>query len=289
MDETFIIIGGEVKATGPNRLGGYLVRFGSPDQPDTSHFRDFFTAETDFGFDEWPVKTRVLFHHGLDRTVGTRRIGMGELKMTEEGVWIDAILREHDEWARMVLGLAEQKSAVTGRPPVYWSSGTARHLVRRDAIKSEGGEVVAHHVREWPLGIDASVTHTPAEPRCEAIALKSLLVPDLAALCGPGPRSLAEETEQWLDAGGEMLARYRQIRDAELKVGRKLSAARRERLEAARQLLDDLLAETALQVDDDPEPAPETGAPANGDPGKSVDLDLLRIRARTLLRATGRP
>src|SRR5262245_38661453 len=51
--------GSEVKALGNGRVAGWLVRFGSPDQPDTSDYRDYFTPDTDFGIDEWPAKTAV--------------------------------------------------------------------------------------------------------------------------------------------------------------------------------------------------------------------------------------
>ncbi len=49
-----------------------------------------------------------------------------------------------------------------------WSSGTAAHLVERE----EAGE--AWKIKMWPLGLDASLTPTPAEPRNKVIPLKSL-------------------------------------------------------------------------------------------------------------------
>ena len=49
-----------------------------------------------------------------------------------------------------------------------WSSGTASHLVMREQ------DGAAHRVKRWPLGLDASLTHTPAEPRNSVMPLKSL-------------------------------------------------------------------------------------------------------------------
>lgn len=295
---TLIAYGGAVKALGGNRIGGYLVTFGTPETPDTSAYRDYFTAQTDFGVDEWPARTPVLFHHGLHPDVGTRRIGTGTLKMDDHGIFIEAILREHDEWAQAILQLAARKSDVTGRAPLYWSSGTAGHLLRRDAIKSATGETIAHKILEWPLGLDASITHTPAEPRCEAVAMKSVAVPDLKALFAAAPerRSLAERTELWLDTGDDLLSGYRQVVGAEVKAGRAISAARRARLESARQLIDDILAETAVRdeptedAETDTDGAPGMGAEGDDAPQKAlgVELDRLRLRSRLLL-ATGRP
>jgi hypothetical protein len=42
--------------------------------------------------------------------------------------------------------------------------------------------VIAHRITRWPLGPDASLTPTPAEPRNVAVALKSITLPTLAAL-----------------------------------------------------------------------------------------------------------
>jgi HK97 family phage major capsid protein len=49
-----------------------------------------------------------------------------------------------------------------------WSSGTAGHLVERE----EKG--ASAHILHWPLGLDASITPTPAEYRNSAVSLKSL-------------------------------------------------------------------------------------------------------------------
>jgi hypothetical protein len=70
-----------------------------------------------------------------------------------------------DEYEKAVYKMAEDGK-------LGWSSGTASHLVTRKAIKTDSGTV--HEVLTWPLGIDASLTPTPAEPRAAAYTIKSL-------------------------------------------------------------------------------------------------------------------
>ena len=48
-----------------------------------------------------------------------------------------------------------------------WSSGTASHLVERQITAK------STWIKSWPLGLDDTLTPVPAEPRNEAIPLKS--------------------------------------------------------------------------------------------------------------------
>jgi hypothetical protein len=164
MPEQMIAFGDCVKALGETpegglHLGGYLVQFGSAAQHDATPYHDYFDATTDFG----DVKeTDVWYHHrrplktrdGGEITV-KRRIGKGKLSADEHGVLIDAITFNRDEYDRVL-----NKAIKATLNKHGWSSGTASHLVERD--KAQGG---AHHIRVWPLGLDASLTPTPAEPR----------------------------------------------------------------------------------------------------------------------------
>jgi hypothetical protein len=56
-EDTIINFGGEIKALADGKIGGYLVRFSGPDDPDASPQRDFFTANTDYGFKRGERKT----------------------------------------------------------------------------------------------------------------------------------------------------------------------------------------------------------------------------------------
>ena len=176
---TVVWFGDAVKALGDGKIGGYLVRYSTADDPDLEG--DFFDAETDFG----DLKTSpVYYQHGLDRTLKTRRLGVAELSSDEFGVWASVQLSMRDEYEKFIYDMAE-----AGK--MGWSSGTASHLVERE----NAGK--AWHIKHWPLGIDASLTPTPAEPRNAAVPLKSLNPQQLKESEGPdtGDDSTAEETK----------------------------------------------------------------------------------------------
>lgn len=158
--ETLVYFGSEVKALEGGKVAGYLVRYSTEADPDLTG--DYFTAETDFGEAK---SSPVLYQHGMDLKLKRTRLGSGELSRDDVGVWIEAQLNLRDEYEKAIYELAQQGK-------LGWSSGTAGHLVERDAK----GMIVA-----WPLGLDASLTPTPAEPRNHAVTLKSLLSTSEAA------------------------------------------------------------------------------------------------------------
>lgn len=239
MDGVLITYGSEVKALGEGRVGGYLVRFSGADDPDTTG--DYFTPETDFGPAE---KSVVLYHHGLDPQLSRRRLAEGTLKTDEVGVWVEAQLSLRDGYEKAIYAMA--KAGKLG-----WSSGTASHLVERKEVR-EG----VNAILSWPLGLDASLTPTPAEPRAQALSLKSLDVEPIPLTEDEEPclecaaKSLPARTDHFLGLAEDLLAGYRQVKAAEVKVGRSLSASRRGRLEKAYALLRELLDETAPREED---------------------------------------
>jgi len=146
--------GPAVKALGGGKVGGYLVRFTNADEPDLEG--EYFDARTWYG----DVSTSpVYFNHGLDSTLGLRMLGSGALSAKDAGVWIEAQLALRDEYEKAVYQLAE-----SGK--LGWSSGTASHLIQREE------EEKAIHISRWPLGLDASLTVTPADPGNRALPLK---------------------------------------------------------------------------------------------------------------------
>ena len=152
-----IFFGSEVKALGDGRVGGYLVRYSGANDPDLTG--DYFTPETDFG----PHTTApVLYHHGLDATLKGRALGEAAMKRDAVGVWVEAQLELRDEYEKAIYDMA--KAGKLG-----WSSGTASHLVERQV------EGKAARITRWPLGLDASLTPTPAEPRNGAMPLKAYI------------------------------------------------------------------------------------------------------------------
>ena len=176
-NERLMMVGGNVKHISTNddtaRIGGYLVRFGSPDSVDTDG--DFFTPATDFGTHQTSV---VLYNHGLDDRLGLTTLDdSATLKRDLVGIWIEAQLNLRDQWHRAIYELAEKGK-------LSWSSGTAKHLVRR---QREGR---AHRITRWHLGLDASLTPTPADVQTVAIAMKSL--PNLSLPQPPTPSPIGE-------------------------------------------------------------------------------------------------
>ena len=96
----------------------------------------------------------------MDASLGLRRLGKADLRTDDAGVWAETQLALRDAYERRIYGLAE-----AGK--LGWSSGTAAHLVKREPV---GGAMKIMH---WPLGLDASLTPTPAEPRNTVVALKA--------------------------------------------------------------------------------------------------------------------
>lgn len=202
-EDALVVFGGELKALGAGKYGGYLVLFGDETKTDTSPMRDYFTKETDFGPHQ---TTTVYYHHGFDGVLKRRVLDENaSLKKDDVGVWVEGQLKLRDKYERAVYKLIEDGK-------LGLSSGTATHLVEREQ-KSNG----AHHIRKWPLGLDASFTPTPAEPRTMVAALKSLqpapsledLAPELKAggdedgVQGKGPEGQAGSVEVEVD--GETL------------------------------------------------------------------------------------
>jgi phage head maturation protease len=143
------------------RVGGYLVLFGHPGSTDASQDRDYFTAETDFGLDVMP-NSRAYYDHGLDPRLGNRVLGVFALEADAVGVWAEGELHRRDAYEERVYALV--KAGKLGL-----SSGTSGHLVRK--VRQPNG---SHRITSWPLGLDASLTPAPAEPRTLAVAMKGL-------------------------------------------------------------------------------------------------------------------
>lgn len=161
MDELLINYGGAVKAVGGGRVQGYLVSFGDADHPDLTIHKDFYTkAESDFDLEPGEKRT-VYFHHGLDDTMKTRKLGKVELSIDDVGVWADGVLNQRDKYEKAIYDLA-------AKGKLGWSSGATTHLVRRERIAGKN----AHIVRHWPIS-EASLTPDPADYRNEVIAVKS--------------------------------------------------------------------------------------------------------------------
>lgn len=160
------------------RIGGYLVVWGSPARKDLQG--EYFTPETDLALD-WYPRRPVLYHHGLDTTLGIKMVGqMESMTPNDVGLWVEAQLDLRDRYTQAVWNLV--KNGALG-----WSSGSLPHMVQ---VARDG------QIKRWPV-VEGSLTPTPAEPRdTDAVSLKhysdaqtvslayksaGLTVPDLVA------------------------------------------------------------------------------------------------------------
>ena len=151
--------GAGIKTTEGGEVEGLLVVFGSPDATDLEN--EFFTRDTDFGrFRE----TLIWLNHAQPvKTAGgiiliDEPIGIGTLEVTDAGVIIRGLL---DAKYRYLAQIAQE---------LGWSSGTAAHLVVREQVGK------AAFIKRWLLGLDASITPTPAEPRTMLRNINRLII-----------------------------------------------------------------------------------------------------------------
>jgi HK97 family phage major capsid protein len=165
LDDTSSVSFGEaVKSLDNGRIGGYLVRFTSADNPDLTG--DFFSKDTDFDT-EFPTQKSAYYNHGMDAKIGKRKLGKVDLKEDEIGIWAEMQLQAHDDYEKFIGDMA--KAGKLG-----WSSGSASHLIEKEAVGK------SNKITKWVL-VEASLTPTPAEYRNTVVSLKSLMSVDKQA------------------------------------------------------------------------------------------------------------
>jgi HK97 family phage major capsid protein len=167
MEENLIQFGDAIKATrmddGNVKLAGYLVRFGDASKTDVTG--DYFTKDTDFGSVE---KSDGWFNHRMPVDFDGKRVVYDEqlpdvkLSKDDTGIFAEIVLGARNEYERIIADLGFEGK-------LGWSSGTAPHLVDRKQVGN------AFEITRWKLGLDASLTPTPAEPRNKVIPIKSLM------------------------------------------------------------------------------------------------------------------
>lgn len=159
-DETLVLYGGEIKALGDGKIGGYLVRFTDAATPDLTG--DYFSSLTDFDA-KTGDKVTIYYNHGYDPVLKTRKLGKGTIDIQDVGVWVEAQLQLRDEYEQAIYNMALQGK-------LGWSSGTLGYLVEREPKSNS-----VYWIKSWPLGKDASLTPTPAAgPQLtQAVTMKS--------------------------------------------------------------------------------------------------------------------
>lgn len=195
--DLMVVDGGAIKDMGSGRVAGYLIRYGSPG--DTDLEGEYFTKETDFAFTADRPRTNVFYDHGLDPFIGKKSLGIGILDAGKDdvGVWIEGQLALRDRYEEAVYELA--KAGKMG-----WSSGTSPTLVEAAPVKNG-----ARALTRWPLGLDASLTPIPAEPRNAVLTVKSYATmrPTLNDLLR-GPVEGRGGAKAWTDSDMAFLAGY---------------------------------------------------------------------------------
>ncbi len=163
-----------LKRLGENRVGGYGVVWGDPQHRDLHG--DYFTPETNFFLPPRPlvkgqpiaVSWPWLYDHamtplpdGANKNKDARDYILGvvdTVKSDDVGLWVEAQLQTHTEWARQVRDLVDKGM-------LHWSSGSSSYLVKR----TDNG-----WLQNWPI-VEMSSTPAPAEPRNTRISLKHYL------------------------------------------------------------------------------------------------------------------
>jgi HK97 family phage major capsid protein len=156
--DTLIQFGGQVKRDRKGHYGGHLVLFGSPDEKDL--YGDYFTSGTDYDLQEGQ-RSATYYQHSFDYHFKSSVLGRATLGMDDLGIWIDTQVQIRDEYL-------EALDQMIADGMMGWSSGTAGHLVEYQRTGK------AYWIKRWPLGLDASITPSPADPRQSVATLKSL-------------------------------------------------------------------------------------------------------------------
>ena len=141
-----------VKSLGSNRIGGYLVAYGTSNDRDMDG--QYFTKDTNFELD-WYTKRPVLYGHGMDPSHKTRAIG--EIVKVENrddaGLWAEAQLYEEFMYRKYVMSWLDENK-------LGWSSGSSPYYAQVDS--SDG------FIRTWPIH-EGSLTLRPAQPGKTAV------------------------------------------------------------------------------------------------------------------------
>ena len=144
--------GRPIRSLGENRVGEYLVLWGSPEERDS--YRTYFTPETE----EFDVVFRAVgrvpmfYHHAMHDEVRTSVIGLVDVMLPDSiGLWVEGELNKASKYREDIRFMLSQKS-------LWWSSGTLPGAVLETEIADDGW------IPRWPI-VDASMTPRPAEYR----------------------------------------------------------------------------------------------------------------------------
>src|SRR5688572_10903279 len=147
----FYFTGGQMKTIRYGRVGGYLVVFTNADDRDS--YNEYFTGNTDYGLNYYRNQP-VLYHHGQKDELVTPIGIIDTLTVNDYGVYAEAELDVNHE-DPTICQYARTAYAQVNAGKLFWSSGSADHLVR---ITDDG------EIKQWYI-VEGSLTPTPAEQR----------------------------------------------------------------------------------------------------------------------------
>jgi len=161
LNQLLAIDGGEIKTTDvEGQVKGMGIVFGSPEQPDQSSFRDYFTPESYITRKNKKKMTLPLYYEHGEGLV-KEEVGDAVLTRTEDGWTAEAQIDLELEAGKLVY---EQ---IKGKQHGF-STGAMSHLVKRVPTKNN-----TNLLEKWVPG-EISLTQWPAEKRATVYAVKSL-------------------------------------------------------------------------------------------------------------------
>lgn len=153
-----------VKALDARRIEAYALRYGSPDEPDRSPMKDFFTRQTELWLDKLPFPKPILLEHSMTPESDENPVVGAWKSYTQDQVGVKLAGELDTKHPLYPQTLADIKAG-----KMFLSSDSAPHLVRRKPAAKGTNEIT-----RWPL-ITASLTRNPAEHRLRPVeAYKAL-------------------------------------------------------------------------------------------------------------------
>lgn len=183
-----------------------------------------FTKRTDIKGD-WFSERPVLWHHGQDTYIGDSVIGKAtDLKLEEDGWWVDIWLKRGEKHAELVHKLSQ-------KAPLFGSSGTIGYLKKT----APDGEILV-----WPYA-EQTLTLAPSNTLSVSRPAKAVLddVQSAGINVLPYAKALLDSFD---NLGADLsLTSHNGAGDVTAKAGRVLSGRNERTIREAQELLDRVL------------------------------------------------